>query len=230
MPPNIPHPSPDQQLQSNAPGQPTLDELLNLPKPFHGDPRVEGFLRALFCNPYVHRAYFQPRWIPGLTCAADISDVAKVTDAEGLSVSAQAIVPTVIPMDFTLQAATHAAGMGLVKVHERALVHLAAIVYPCGLFLSSKLDGQQGAQSQQPHPHSDEVAVTRFMLLEPPLKTLKGLHVEMGNTLAAVLGQSYSREDVDLEQVSRLATAVQLANTRITALWTPTQPLPCVRS
>jgi hypothetical protein len=164
---------------------------------------TEGFVKGFLGNKAVVEAYFHPK--------VNASDPARPPVLPNL--------PMVIPMAEAMRAATQAAAMGLIKPHERALVHLATMVYPCGLFFCALVDQHPSAVGPQFH----EVALMRSMLLERPLKLLKGQHIGMGNTLAAVLGLAYSAEDVDLEQVSRLATAVHLANARITALWAPLQ-------
>ncbi|MFC5522612.1 hypothetical protein [Polaromonas jejuensis] len=188
-------------------GLPPLSQLPDSMRPFYGEAITEEFVKNFLGNKAVVDAYYHPRAIAGVINA---SDPASPSD-----------LPTVIPMAAAMRAATQAAAMELIKPHERALVHLATIVYPCGLFFCAHLD--------DPHalavgPQFHQVALMRSMLLEQPLKKLKGRHTAMGNTLAAVLGLAYSAEDVDLEQVSRLATAVHLANARITTLWAPPEP------
>ena len=189
--------------------EPSWAGLLDPGKQFYGDRRIEGLYRMLFDNPYVYRAYYDLRVIPGMMHAAE-SNSPKV-------------LPRFVPMALTLSAANQAAGMSLVKPHERALVHLAAIVSPCGLFLVSNLTGEN---NQPAIPTWDEISFTRFVLLERPLTKIKGVHVEMGNTLAAILGQSYSHEDVDMDQVTRLATAVQFSDARLAAYWSPQATAP----
>lgn len=193
--------------QGVPPGLPPLSQLPGRTRPFYGKPMTEEFVKNFLGNKAVVDAYYHPKVIAEVINA---SDPASPSD-----------LSTVIPMAAAMRAASQAAAMGLIKPHERALVHLATMVYPCGLFFCAYLD--------DPHalavgPQFHEVALMRSMLLELPLKNLKGRHTAMGNTLAAVLGLAHSAEDVDLEQVSRLATAVHLANARITTLWAPPDP------
>lgn len=201
------HPTdPAQTGQGQPQGLPPLSQLPERTRPFYGEPMTEAFVKSFLDNKPVADAYFHPKVIAG---AASAGDPANRSD-----------LPTVIPMAAAMRAAGQAAAMGLIKPHERALVHLATIVYPCGLFFCDMVDQRASAVGPQFH----EVALMRSMLLEQPLKKLKGRHTGMGNTLAAVLGLAHSADDVDLEQVSRLATAVHLANVKVTALWAPPEP------
>lgn len=188
---------------------PPLGQLFDPTRPFYGEPMTEAFVKNFLGNKAMVEAYFHPKLIAGVINARHPARPPVLPN-----------LTTVIPMAEAMRAATQAAAMAMIKPHERALVHLATIVYPCGLFFCEMVDQQASAVGRQFH----EVALMRSMLLEQPLKILKGLHIGMGNTLAAVLGLAYSAEDVDLEQVSRLATAVHLANTRIAALWVPPKP------
>ncbi|WP_041388226.1 hypothetical protein [Polaromonas sp. JS666] len=196
-----------QMDQGLPPGLPPLSELPGHTRPFYGKPMTEEFVKNFLGNKAVVDAYYHPKVIAGVASAGDPAQ--------------RSDLPTLIPMAMAMRAASRAAAMELIKPHERPLVHLATMVYPCGLFFCAYLD--------DPHalavgPQFHEVALMRSMLLELPLKKLKGRHTAMGNTLAAVLGLAHSAEDVDLEQVSRLATAVHLANARITTLWAPPEP------
>lgn len=198
---------PAQTGQGQQQALPPLSQLPDHARPFYGEPMTEEFVKHFLGNRAVVEAYFHPKALAGITNAGDPAD-----GSGG---------PTLIPMAAALQAASQAAGMSLIKPHERALVHLATIVYPCGLFFCAQMVDQHALPlGLQFH----EVALMRAMLLERPLKTLKGRHLGMGNTLAAVLGLAHCAEDVDLAQVSRLATAVHMANARITGLWTQPEP------
>ena len=198
--------------QAQPQGLSPLSQLPDRTRPFYGEPMTEEFVKSFLGNKAVADAYFHPKVIAGVINASDSARPPVLPNLPNLT--------TVIPMAAAMRAATQAAAMGLIKPHERALVHLATIVYPCGLFFCAMVDQHASAVGPQFH----EVALMRSMLLEQPLKKLKGQHLGMGNTLAAVLGLAYSAEDVDLEQVSRLATAVHLANARITTLWAPPEP------
>ncbi len=195
--------------RARLPGLPSLSQMLDPTRPLYDEPMPEAFVKKFLGNQAVVEAYFHPKVITGLT---SISDPARPPALPSLT--------TVIPMAEAMRAANRAAALALIKPHERALVHLATMVYPCGLFFCELDDQHTSPMGRTFH----EVALMRSMLLEQPMKVLKGLDIGMGNTMAAVLGHAYSAEDVDQEQVSRLATAVHLANTRITALWAPSQP------
>ena len=181
-------------------------ELFDPGQPFYGNRCIEGMYRMLFDNPSVYRAYYSPRPMPGLAPAADIAGPVALGKA----------LPTVKPMELTLRSANHAAHSGLVKPHERPLVHLAAIVSPCGLLMAT--DEDEPAQKSAA-PSWDKIAFLRMYMLSKPLIKIKAFNVEMGNTLAAVLGQSYEQEDVDFDQVTRLATAVRLSDTKLASYW-----------
>ena len=195
---------------SGKPPEPNWAELLDPGLPFYGDSRIEDLYCMLFGNPNVYKAYNDLRMVPGLVPAADGAT--------------PAVVPMIKPMELTLRTARQAAHMHLVKPHERALVFLAAIVSPCGLFLATNMVDEDG----NPETTSwDAISFLRMYLLSRPLIKIKGVHIEMGNTLAAVLGQSYDREDVDFDQVTRLATAIRLSDTRLASYWSgQIQPTP----
>lgn len=178
-------------------------ELLNPGQPYYGNRCIEGMYRMLFDNKFVYKSYYEPRVIPGLTPAAN---------GPGPQV-----MPRFVPMDLILRSANQACHLPLVKPHERALVHLAAIVSPCGLLLATDDLGKDGTTATA---RWCEILFMRNYLLSPPLIRIKGAHMEMGNTLAAVLDQSYSEEDVDLDQVTRLAIAVQISDSRLSSYWT----------
>lgn len=187
---------------AGKPPEPDWTQLLDPGLPFYGDQRIEGLYRMVFGNPYVFRAYYEPRVIPGL-----------VPTVQGCSTK---VPPMFKPMDLTLRAAQQAAHVHLVKPHERALVHLAAIVSQCGLLLQTNMRDEEG----QPQATTwDAISFTRFYLLSRPLIKIKAQHIEMGNTLAAVLSQSHNSEDVDRDQVMRLATAVKLCDTKLASYW-----------
>ena len=160
----------------------------------------------LFDNRSLYRAYYSPRPMPGLALAAETAGGESLYKA----------LPMVIPMELTLRSANQTAHSGLVKPHERPLVHLAAIVSPCGLLMSTD-DTDDPAVAG---PASwDKISFLRMYMLSKPLIKIKAFDVGMGNTLAAVLGQSYEQDDVDFDQVTRLATAVRLSDTKLASYW-----------
>lgn len=181
-------------------------ELLDPGQPYYGNRCIEGMYRMLFNNSYLRRAYYAPRLIPGLAHAAEGDDPEAMAKA----------LPMIEPMALTVTSARQAAHFGLVKPHERALVYLAAIVSPCGLLMAT-FDADSPGQSAT--PSWDEIAFIRMYMLSRPLIKIKAVDVAMGNTLAAVLGQSYEQGDVDFDQVTRLATAVRLSDTQLASYW-----------
>lgn len=191
---------------SGKPSESEWIELLDPGQPFYGNRCIEGMYRMLFDNSSLYRAYYSPRPMPGLTPAAETADPSALGKA----------LPKVKPMELTLRSANQAAHSGLVKPHERQLVHLAAIVSPCGLLMAT--DDVDDPQSLA-IPSWDKIAFLRMYMLSKPLIKIKAFNVEMGNTLAAVLGQSYEQEDVDFDQVTRLATAVRLSDTKLASYW-----------
>ncbi len=181
-------------------------ELLDPCQPYYGNRCVEGMYRMLFDNPSLYQAYYAPRQMPGVTPAAATPDPGSVCTT----------LLMVKPMQMVLRSAYQAAHSGLVKPHERPLVHLAAIVSPCGLLMAT----HDADDEQTPATASwDKIAFLRMYMLSKPLIKIKAFNVEMGNTLSAVLGQTYEQEDVDFDQVTRLATAVRLSDTKLASHW-----------
>lgn len=181
-------------------------ELLDPSKRFYGNRCIEGMYRMLFDNPSLYRAYYAPRPIPGLALAAE--QVGGESHGKEL--------PVIEPMTLILRSAYYAAHSALVKPHEKALVHLAAIVSPCGLLMATDdTDDTQGSEAAT----WDKISFLRMYMLSRPLIKIKAFNVGMGNTLAAVLGQSFEQDDVDFDQVTRLATAVRLSDTKLASYW-----------
>lgn len=195
------------KLPPQFPPAPNWIKLLNPMAPFYGDKKIEDLYLTLFSNVYFYRAYYDPRFIPGLADA--FQAVGLAPDAKSLS--------SVKPMTLTLAAANEAARSGLVKQYEQALVHLAAIVSPCGLLMATHdLDHQEKSAT----PSWDEIESVRTSMLSRPLLKVKSADVAMGNTLAALLGQTYEEDDVDIDQVTRLAAAVRLSDIKVASFWT----------
>ena len=181
-------------------------ELLDPGQPFYGNRCIEGMYRMLFDNRSLYRAYYSPRPMTGLALAADTACGDSHCKA----------LPMVIPMELILRSANQAAHSGLVKPHERPLVHLAAIVSPCGLLMATDDTDDPAVVG----PASwDKISFLRMYMLSKPIIKIKAFDVGMGNTLAAVLGQSYEQDDVDFDQVTRLATAVRLSDTKLASYW-----------
>lgn len=192
---------------AGKPPAPDWLELLDPGQPFYGNSCIEDMYRMLFSNPNLYGAYYSPRVIPGLACAAELAGAVSPAKASRM----------VKPMELILKSAHQAAHSGMVKPHERPLVHLASIVSPCGLLMATH-DAEHPDKSAT--PTWDQIAFIRMYMLSKPLIKIKGVNMEMGNTLAAVLGQGYEQGDVDFDQVTRLATAVRLSDTKLTSYWT----------
>ena len=148
-------------------------ELLDPSRRFYGNRCIEGMYRMLFDNPSLYRAYYAPRLIPGLALAAE-----KVGgESRGKE------LPVIEPMALILRSAYYAAHSGLVKPHEKALVHLAAIVSPCGLLMAT--DDTDDPQEYKAATW-DKISFLRMYMLSRPLIKIKAFDVGMGNTLADV--------------------------------------------
>ena len=107
--------------------------------------------------------------------------------------------------------------MSLIQPEERHLVSVAAFLYPCSLFHLSRIEAL--SLTKPPIPTLDAIDTMRALLLEESLHRLRCRHAGLGNTLAAVLGLPHD-DDVNTDQVTRMAAAVYLANLKVTAIWT----------
>lgn len=189
--------------QAQPQDQPPISQLPHPTRPFYGKPMTEEFVKNFLGDKAVVDAYYHPKVI------AEVASAGDPTHRSGL--------PTLIPMAAAMRAASQAAAMELIKPHERALVHLATIVYPCGLFLcarSQALSGREGAIL-----NLEQVATMRGLLLARPSHHLRTQAPRLGDTLAAVLGLAVCDEDVSLAQVARISSAVYIANRKVSSIW-----------
>lgn len=183
-----------------------LDALRGM-NPIYGVPMAAAFVRSVFADPQMIEAYLCPKPMLAIEHAVESTEPGDL--------------PAWIPFEVASQAARQATAMRLVQRFERGLTHVATMLYPCGLFHAARIAQFSGAYGPTKPLDFDQVARLRQLLLEDPLRQLKARHIAVGNTLAAVLGQSYDVQDVDTEQVARVRSAVLLANLKVTAIWAP---------
>jgi hypothetical protein len=180
-----------------------MRQLLQGLGPNYGDPMIEEFVQGVFSDQSIVDAYFFPKPITGLMNAAELHT----------SGSASAW----IPLEVASRAAAQAQMMGLIRPYERRLTHLGTFLYPCGLFHCARIEVLSGQENTV--PSFEQIETMRGLLLEESLRRLKTHHQGLPSTLAAVLGLPHD-EDINEEQVARIASAVYLANVKVTAIWT----------
>jgi hypothetical protein len=178
--------------------------LLQALQPCAAHSWVEEFIHNMFQDECVVSAYFTPKSIT----ADALSSI-----QDGLDASSQV---NLLPWAAAASAGLQAKAMQI-QSEERVLTQLAAFVYPCGLFYLSNMAAVLGTGPRVPAiPHSNAI---RGMLLEDAVHKLKCRHDALGNTMAAVVGMPHG-DDVNMDQVTRIAAAVYLANLKINAMWT----------
>lgn len=106
-----------------------------------------------------------------------------------------------LPFDRAIKAAERAQKSGILAPHERAAAWVAGFAWSIGSY----------AAACPCLKVSKPPATMRALLLEEPLKDLRQSNPLLGGTLAAALGCA-SSEDLDPEQVSRIAAAARTAN------------------
>ena len=123
----------------------------------------------------------------------------------------------ILPLEAALRAGRRAASMSVLLPHERQVAHLAAFLQPCGLFLCAQASTIEalGIRSLD----SRRCTAARYILLVDAIAVLRRANPGLGSTLGAVL-QVEGGDDVDPDQVARIATAARLATLRLNALWT----------
>jgi hypothetical protein len=177
-------------------------------RPSYSDPMTEEFVQGVFSEEGVLDAYLYPKRVMG-----------KGTDA--------GITSAWIPLEAASRAAAQAVRMFQIRPYERCLTHIAAMLYPCGMFYCARaaalgqIEGFNGAPGMGSAVGFEEFDLMRRQLLEAPLKKLRSRHAGLANTLAAVLGLPCDRQDTNEEQVTRIASAVYLANRSVAAIWAP---------
>ncbi|MFS2033423.1 hypothetical protein ACEN8I_05280 [Polaromonas sp. CT11-55] len=175
-------------------------------RPHYSDPTLNKFARQVFSDDSAVSAYFFPR------LASDVQNYAVIAP--------QAKTAAWVPLEVALAAAGAAQSAALVQPHERELVHLAAFVYPCGLFHCARVAVIEGYKRMP--LDGDWVRILRGLFLEDALRTLRTWHASKADTLSAVLGLD-GEGDVNEEQVARLASVVHLAHLKTNAIWAPPQ-------
>ena len=174
-------------------------------QPSPTNPFLEKFIHDVFNDECLVNAYFFPKYL-----SRDSRTIVSVGDVSSLPAK-------VLPLEVAKQAGLQAKSMRLIQPEDRYLAQLATFVYPSGLFYLSHGATVLGTGSPVPEFfHIDEM---REMLLEDALHKLRSRHARLGNTLAAVLGLPHD-DDIDEDQVARIAAAVYLANVKVNAIWT----------
>lgn len=179
-----------------------LRQRLHGQRPQFGDPAVEQFVQQVFASDELVEAYFFPKVLG--------------SGSSGPGTHQQPQV--LIPFEVASRAARRAEQMALVQPFERRLTYLATLLYPCGLFHCAHPALQQ-ATGLTDLDRARVRGVSHF-LLEHALRKLRCHHLELAETLSAVLGFGDDGH-CNAEQVGRIATAVYLPNLRVTELWNP---------
>ena len=181
-----------------------LREAIHQQCPHFIDGALARFVQQAFAMDEVVEAYFFPKVL-----------------ASGSAV-ASAIEPTIlIPYEQARRAALQAKKMAVLDALnplDRHLAYLAALLYPCGLFLNA-----HPAFQFNPHdfkPDGGYLRTLSFFLLEAALDELRGKHEGIAEALSFALGFRLGNT-CNSERVARLTTAVYLPNVRVTALWSP---------
>ena len=178
--------------------------ILQALQPSCANPLIRAFIGDVFEDESVLDAYFFPKQV-----SRNVPATFAMPNGPAME--------TLVPLEVARRAGLHAQSMSLVQPQERDLVHVAAFLYPCSLFHLSRIEALSGPNP--PIPTFDAVETMRALLLEESSHRLRCKHAGLGNTLAAVLGLPHD-DDVQADQVTRLAAAVYLANLKVTAVWT----------
>lgn len=164
------------------------------------------FMQQAFELDDVVKAYFYPRVVP-----------------DGIVVGANAGPAILVPFEEAHHAASqtwHSALLARASLLDRALAFVAALLYPCGLFLNChpawRPPGDGGAIS---HLRARDLS---FMTLSPALQTLRQSRSGLAQAIAIALGHgpvSSTCIGNAGELLSSMVAAVYMANLRVTALW-----------
>ena len=126
--------------------------------------------------------------------------------------------PPAMPLDLCERAAARAgAWTGLLHRHERELAAIAAFVQPCGYYWCARQQalGDHRAQvAVSPRTYRSRIRVAQRGLLEEPIRQLRRSHLELGSTLAQVLGMDLDSE-VDPQLVARIQAALGAAQMQV---------------
>ena len=135
-----------------------------------------------------------------------------------VSAMSPAGLPPAMPLDLCERAA-HRAGTytGLLHRHERELAAVAAFVQSCGFYWCARqqaLGGHPVQVAVSPRTYRSRIDGAQRGLLQEPLRQLRRRHLELGSTLAQVLGMGHDSE-VDPQQVARIQAALGSAQMQV---------------
>lgn len=135
-----------------------------------------------------------------------------------VGVMSPAGLTTAMPLDLCERASDRAGTYaGLLHRHERDLAAVAAFVQSCGFYWCAReqaLDGHPVQVAVSPRTYRSRIRVAQQGLLEEPLRQLRRSHLELGSTLAQVLGMDHE-SDVDPQQVARIQAALGAAQMQV---------------
>lgn len=127
-------------------------------------------------------------------------------------------LPPLMPLDLCESAADRAgAYTGLLHRHERDLAAVAAFVQSCGFYWCARQQALGGHPVQfavSPRTYRSRINVAQRGLLQEPLRQLRRSHLELGSTLAQVLGMDHDSE-VDPQQIARIQAALGTAQMQV---------------
>lgn len=212
----VPHPANLQVAQYHCGGAPiaapydprllasaeSLRVTLEQRRYHYSDQRLERFALEFFADDNMVWAYYFPREAGPNPHQTAYGTVAQL-DMKAVWT----------PLNGATAAAVRAQAMPIVQPHERELVHLATLLYPCALFHSVR-STVMGGHLRIAVPPSWLVQM-RSGFLADALRTLRHHDPAMARSLSAVLDVP-GEGAVNPEQVSRLASAVRLAQLTLT--------------
>jgi hypothetical protein len=160
------------------------------------------FVCGMFDQPHLVRAYFRPTTLAAL----------------GSGIGRHG---TVLPFEVALSGAKRAWAMPLLLRHERPVASVAALAYPCAIFLAADPSSRSYARCGGNAP-AEELSLLRQILLDDSLRALRASNPQLGAALGAALGVAH-RECED-DQIARLVSSVRLATMAIDQLWSQVTP------
>ena len=170
------------------------------------DGSLAQFMQQAFQLDDLVRAYFYPKVVP-----------------DGIVAGADAGPAILVPFEQAHYAASqtyHSALLERAGGLDRALAFVAALLYPCGLFLNCHPAWRPpGAGGEIRHDRARDLS---FMALSPALQTLRQSRSGIAQAIAIALGhcpQSSNCIGTAGELLSSMVAAVYMANLRVTALW-----------
>ena len=188
--------------------------ILQALQPSCANPLNQAFIGHVFEDESTLDAYFFPKQVSRYSRGTSAVGSGSACDGPGGTGPAGECL---LPLEAARRAGLHAQSMSLIQPEERHLVNVAAFLYPCSLFHLSRIEAL--SLTKPPIPTFEAIDTMRALLLEESLHRLRCRHAGLGNTLAAVLGLPHD-DDVNTDQVTRMAAAVCLANLKVTAIWT----------